>query len=231
MILYFLLTVLTATGRGDPSLYIREVKARELVTSFAAGRFDAVTKDFNESLRSALQPDTLATLKQQIEAKAGAFRFVREVHSLRETNGFDSVELIAEHAKAAVAVRVVFDGTLHIGAVYMSPVVQEVDPKLEALARELHANFDARRFDLARSRFDGSMLAQLTPANFEQLRRQVEIEFGAFRSITDVRATTVGGFEAIDITAAYEKMPMLFRVVFDSQQKISGLRIEPSRDR
>lgn len=228
MILSFLLTILTAQRRVDPSHYMREAMARGLVTNFAAGRFDAVTKDFNESLRSALQPDTLAKLKQEIEAEAGAFRFIREVHFLREKDGFNSVEVIAEHAKEPVSVRVVFDGTLHIGAVYMNPVVQKVDPKLEAVAREVLANFDARRLGLARSRFDDDMLAQLPLTNFAQMREQVETEFGAFRSITSVRATTVGGFEAVDITAAYEKMPMLFRVVFDSQQKVSGLKIAPA---
>ena len=230
MILSLLLTILTAASRGDPSQYIREAKARELVTNFAAGRFDAVTKDFNDSLRSALQPGTLATLKQQVEAKAGAFRFVRQVHAGREKNGFNSVELIAEHAKAEVAVRVVFDGTLHIGAVYMNPVVQEVDPKLEAVARELHTNFLAGRFGLARAPFDDDMLAQLTPAKLEQLRQQVDSEFGAFRSITDVREIKDRGVVVIDLIAACEKMPMLFRVVFDSQEKISGLKIAPFRE-
>ncbi len=229
MILSLLLTILPALRR-DMNQYMREVMARELVTNFAAGRFDALTKDFNDSLRSAMQPDTFSTLEQQIEAAAGAFRFIRTVSSSRDKDGSDSVEVIVQYAKAPVAVQVVFDKTNHIGSVYMNPMIQQVDPKLAAFARELHANFLAGHFDLARARFDGSMLEQLTTAKLEQLRQQVESEFGAFRSITDVREYKDHGMVTIDLIASYEKMPMLFRVVFDSQQRISGLKVAPFRE-
>ena len=97
MILSFLLTILALPRRGDLTQYIREAMARELVTNFAAGRFDAVAKDFNDSLRSALQPDTLAALKQQVQTMAGAFQFIRDVKSSREKDGSNSVELVAQH--------------------------------------------------------------------------------------------------------------------------------------
>lgn len=205
---------------------VMEIMARELLSNFVAGRFEAATKDFNSSMKENVTPAVLADLKKQVEAEVGAFQHITEVHRRKE-GGFPAIELTIKYEKAPVSMRVVFDQANRIGNVTMSPIRPEpVDPKLEAAARELLADFAARRFEAVTARFDPAMRTQLPAGGLAKLHGDVTDVFGAYRSVTAVRQET-GEYRVIDLTAAYERSPVTVRVVFDKAGRVAGLSITP----
>jgi hypothetical protein len=221
------LSLLLATNETTTSRAALEIKARQFFGNFVAGRFEAATRDFNDSIRANVTPAVLADLKKKIEAEVGGFKSITEVHPRRE-GSFEAIELIVSYEKAPVSVRVVFDRNYRIGSLAATPIrPQPVDPKLEAAARELLANFAARRFDRVIARFDAAMRAQLPAAKLTALHDDVERVFGTFRSVTAVRQETAQAYQVIDLTASYERSPVTFRVVFDKAGSVSGLYISP----
>jgi len=222
-----LLAILFAIGRPTPPRPVQEIAARQMLGNFVAGRFDEASKDFNETMRATAPPSVLANMKKRMEAEVGAFQHIAAVHK-RTEDGFPAVELVLKYDKAPVSMVVVFDRSNRIGAVTMHPVVPEpVNPELEAAARELLANFTARRFAEMSARFDATMQAQLPPGRLAGLYKDVAVAFGAFRAITAVRQETAQQFRVIDMTASFELDTATVRVVFDQAGKIAGLYIRP----
>jgi hypothetical protein len=126
-----LLTTLFATGPRDPRQSPIEATARDLLSNFTAGRFEAATKDFNDDLRPMVTQEVLARVKQQLEQSVGTFVVVKEVHPLRR-DGLRAIELVSAFTKGAVSVVVVFDVLDRIGAVYFNPILPPAgDPALE----------------------------------------------------------------------------------------------------
>jgi Protein of unknown function (DUF3887) len=203
----------------------RETIARELLMNFAAGRLDAAAKDFNETLRTTATVSYLRDLKRQIDAQVGGFQALTDVRRGRD-EGFPLIEMICKYEKGPVAFRVAFDVTDRVAAVYVSPILPSaVDPALEAEARAVLADFNAGRFDGVSGRFGPAMRGQLTTAGLTELRNQVSREFGAFQSVTDVRQKEEEHYKAIELTASFEKSPVLVRVVFDAEKRVVGLKI------
>ncbi len=227
MPLLFALLTSFALAAAPQSPY--EKAARELLANFTAGRFDAVTKNFNASMMATAPAGTLKAVREQLEAKVGTFRSITEVNQLKQ-DGFVVIEMIAAYQKGPVSVRVVFDSSNRIGAVYFSPIVVEpVEPALEQVARELFANVVAGRFDEAGKHFDENMRAELPPQKVAELARNLTRTFGRFRSITEVRQKTEPSQRIIELMAAYEKSPVKVSVVFDGKGMVAGVLIAPMR--
>lgn len=201
--------------------------SRELLTNFASGRFEAATKDFNDDLRPMVTPEVLARVKSQLDQQVGGFVIVKEVHQERQ-EGFRGIELVATFTKAPLSVVVVFDALDRIGAVYFNPMpAPPVDPALEAVSRELLANFVARRFEEAVKPFDTNMRAQLSPIGLAKLATNIAATFGTFQSVTEVHQRPDKIFRIIDLTLSYTKGPVAFRVAFDSHGRVAALNISP----
>ena len=225
--LSFLLSLLFALPTPRPPRPILEITARQLFGNFVAGHFEAATKDFNEEMKEMASPAVLAEMKKRTEAAVGGFKHISEVHKRLE-NGFQSVEVISEWEKAPVSMVVTFDHRKRVGSVTINPILPEpIDPGLEATAREVLANFAARRFAEMSARFDATMQAQLPASRLATLHADVARLFGAFRSVTAVRQETAQQLRILDLTAAYEKEPVTVRVVFDPSGKVAGLYISP----
>jgi plasmid stabilization system protein ParE len=204
-----------------------EKTARVFFTNFAAGRFDAAAKDFNDKLRAAAPVATLKSMREQIESQAGAFQYISDTREM-EQDKFRVFELIAEYEKSAVSVRVVFAEN-RIGAVLFNPLVAErIDPTLERVARELLASLTAGRFEAVGKVFDQNMREQLPPRKLAELARNVTETFGRFLTVTRVRQKTEPTRRSIELIAAYEKSPVKVSVVFDSQGGVNGLNIAPA---
>jgi hypothetical protein len=179
-------------------------------------------------MRATVTQALLARMKQQFDSQFGSFRSVTAVNQVRQ-EGLRAIELVTKYEKSAVSVRVVFDGFDRIAALHVDPIAPPaVDSALEASARELIANFNAGRFDEAGKLFDIRMHGQLPPASLADLAKKVAIRYGAFRSITKVEQRTEAAYRTIDVTAAYEKSPAGFHIVFDRDGLIAGLNIRPA---
>jgi hypothetical protein len=222
----FLATLLAAGPAVRPPVTI-EATAREVVANFAAGKFKAVTKDFNDELAPQVTPAVVDQLRQQVEAAAGPFRAITSVRHFRH-EGQRVVELTCAYARSLVAFRIVFDNYDRISQVYVDPVeTPKVDPALEAVARKFVANFTAGRFDFATMSFDKTLRAQLTATKLGELAKTVTTRFGAYRSISEVSQTVDETYRTIAVKTVYENAPVEFLVAFNTAGLISGVRVGP----
>lgn len=222
-----LLTTLFAAGPRARLQTPIESEARELLANFASGQIAAATRNFNDQLRPVVTPALLAEVKAQLDQSAGQFYLVKEAHQGTK-DGFRSVELIARYQKCLVSVMVLFDAFDRVQAVYFNPIVDPpADPALEAIAREVLANFTAGHFDAAVKSFNRDMAAQLTPASMAGLAENIGRIFGTFRSVTEVQQREDKGYKVIDMTLSYTNGPVAFRVAFDDQKRVAALQIAP----
>ena len=221
------LSLLFATRPGVKLRTPQESMARTMLMNFTAGRFEAATKDFNETLQKLVTPQLLADLKKQFDADAGAFQFVSNVREGKDAQQFRFAELSARYEKTTVLVRVTFDQANKIGNVAFDRVVAEkVDPALEATAREMLANFIDARFAEVGKNFNGTLASQLTPERIEALRREIAETYGAYRGVTGARQRTEKDLRILELTVVFDRKAS-FLVVFDGAGKVSGLRFAP----
>lgn len=204
-----------------------ETTARAMLTNFVTGRFEAATSDFSDALRPMVTPAILAEMKSQLDHQFGGFIVVKEAREGRQ-DGLRTVELTAKFQKGDISVVAAFDLLDRIEAVHFNPIL-EVDPKLEAIAREVLDNFSAGHFDDAAKHFDATMRAQLPPASMASLAANIDEVFGTFRSVTEVHQRTDNAFRIIEMTLSYTKAPVMFRVTFDGRNRVTGLHISPYR--
>lgn len=234
LVLSLVLTTLFATAlfsAGRPRLQSPiESISRELLANFAAGHFEAATKDFNDDLRPMVTPAILAQVKSDLDAKAGTYLFVKDAHEKLE-GGFRVVELTARFTKASVSVVVVFDAIDRIGSVHFNPIAPPPpDPALEAAAREMIANFVAGRFDDAVKPLSPEFRVRLAPQDLGKIAANVNQIFGAFESVAGVRQYVEKGYKILDFKLLYTKGPVEFSVTFDFQGRVGALQIAPYKD-
>jgi uncharacterized protein DUF3887 len=104
----------------DPAL---EAIARDLLTNFAAKRFEAAAKNFNADLAKQLTPSAMATLAKNVTDKYGAFRSVNEIHQRLEQS-YRVIDLISTYGVSTVAVSVVFDADGRVAGVRVAPLAK-----------------------------------------------------------------------------------------------------------
>jgi hypothetical protein len=211
-----------------PSARVRssqEAIARELLANFTVGHFAEASRDFNQDMRGVATPKLLADTKQELDTKYGAFRGITEAR-LSSEHGMKIVDLITKYDRGSVDVHVIFDAFNQVGMVEFRPII-DVDPDLDRAARELFANFNAGRYEAVVANFDGNMRAQLPPQRLPMLAKQLADAFGAFRAVTGIRQDRGKDFFTIDLTADYERGPVLVRIVFAMNHRVTGLTIGP----
>ena len=202
--------------------------AREFLASFNAGQFEAASKDFNDQMRATSPITLLKTVKRDLDVQAGAFKEVTETKHTKESS-FKVVVFECAHEKGPVEVRVTFDPFEHVGAISVKRIVeQKADTALEASARQLFDDFNAKRFETAGKAFDANMQKQLTPGKLAELRFGVEQRYGTFQSVTKVAQRQEKAYQVIDLTAAYDRSPATFSVYFDGAGRVAGVHIEPA---
>jgi hypothetical protein len=227
LIASLLLTALFAAGPKPKLQTPIESTARMFLSNFAAGRFDDATRDFNDDLRPVVTKAMLADLKKQFDQEAGVFLSVKEVHP-RMQQGFRAIELIARFSKSPVSVVVLFDPLDRIGAIYANPIgPPPADPALESAARALLADFVAGRYDEAGKAFDDTMRKQLPPSALANLATSVAETFGTYQSVSEIKQSANPPYRVIEMTLAYTKSRVSFRVAFDLRNRVSALQISP----
>lgn len=204
-----------------------EMKARDFMTNFVAARYDAASKDFNESMRKTVAPATLAYFKSELDTQVGAFRSMGDFQQARD-GGFWAMKFNARYDKFPVAFKIVFDADGQIGALFVNPQLpQKVDPALEAVAREFLSDISAARFDVAGKKFDEAMRRQLPPPRLAEFAKNLTLQFGAFRSINEVRQNVENDRRAVELVSTFERSAVSVVVVFDGIGNIAGVRIGP----
>jgi hypothetical protein len=106
---------------ADPAL---EAIAREVLTNFTAGHFDAAVKPFNRDMAAQLTPASMAGLAENIGGIFGTFRSVTEVHQ-REDKGYKVIDMTLSYTNGPVSFRVAFDDQKRVAALQIAPFKQQ----------------------------------------------------------------------------------------------------------
>lgn len=227
LVAYLLIPGILAAGPAARVRSPQESMARELFANFVVGHFVEASRDFNAEMRATIPPALMADVKREIEEKLGAFRGVNDVRQVNE-DGLKAIHLIAKYDKGLVDVHVVFDLMNQIGMVTLNPV-PEVDPALEAIGRELMANFIAGRFELVGKDFDHTMHSQLPPPALAALAATLTQSYGAFHAVTDVHQVSEKNYRVLELTTPCDKSTLVMRVFFDASGKVAGMKLGPPR--
>jgi len=116
----FAVAVLAETKAAPSADAQRETIARDLLTNFTAGKFDAAAKDFDKQMLDALPPAKLAEVAKQLEAQLGKFKSAGAA-TASLVKGYNVVTLASEYEKAKVDVQVVFDGEGKVAGLFFKP--------------------------------------------------------------------------------------------------------------
>ena len=230
MNLFASLLILAATHLPPPPFvpWPEDKAARELLTNFNAGELTLAAKDFNGDMRATTTPAILKKVKQELDEGAGAFKEVTETRHAKDA-GFRIVVFLCAYEKGPVDFEVTFDHSGHVGAISVKRIVDEKpDAKLEAAARQFVDDFTTRRFEVAGKAFDGNLQQQLTPGKLAALSQDVSRRYGTFQSVTKVSQRQQNVYRVIDLTAAFDRSPAAFSLVFDGAGRIAGVHIEPA---
>jgi len=199
--------------------------ARRFLINFAGNRLEAAANDFNEQMRATVTPTVLADFKQQFDRDLGRFMSITAVRE--STDGtFPVVELTARFEKMSALVQVTFGAAGRIGALHFDRVPTN-NPQLERIGRAVLDAFNGRRFEEIGKYLDVKMNAQLPPSALESLYRDVTNIYGKFKAVTEARYATQGDLRIVNIFAEYEKAPMLFEIVFNSNARVAGWSFRP----
>jgi hypothetical protein len=98
---------------------------------------------------------------------------------------------------------------------------------LEPRARDFVEYFTKSKFDMASKDFNESMREVVTPALLAEVKRQADLNLGAFRSIVTVRQRREGNFRVVEVVCRFEKSLGAFRVTFDVLDRIGAVHLDP----
>lgn len=227
LVAYLLIPGILAAGPAARVRSPQESMTRELFANFVVGHFVEASRDFNAEMRATIPPAMMADVKKEVDEKYGAFRGVNEVRQVNE-DGLKAIHLIAKYDKGLIDVHVVFDLMNQIGMVTISPV-PEVDPALEAIARELMTNFAAGRFDQVGKDFDLTMRAQLPPPALASLAATLTQSYGAFHPVTEVHQVAEKNYRVLELTTPCDTSTLVMRVFFDAAGKVAGMKLGPPK--
>jgi Protein of unknown function (DUF3887) len=204
-----------------------QTMARRFLLNFAANRLDAAARDFNEQMKATVTAEVLTNFKQQFDRDLGPFMSVTAVRESSDGT-FPIVELTARFEKASALVQVTFDGTGKIGALHFDRVPDH-NADLERIAREVFAAFNNRRFDDIGKHFDTKMSVQLPTPALESLYRDVTGVYGKLKSMGEAKYSMQGDLHVVKLSAEYERMPMLFEIVFNNARRVVGWSFRPPK--
>jgi hypothetical protein len=220
-----LLTTLFAAGPRPKFQSPIETSARLFLSNFAAGRFQEATRDFNDDLRPVVTTAMLADMKKQFDQQAGAFLSVTDAHQ-RMQQGYRAIQLTARFSKSPVSVVVTFDQLDRIASINANPIAPPaVDPALESAARMLLADFVAGRYDEAEKAFNETVRTQFPPSGLANLATSVAETFGKYQAVNAVKQNANPPYRVIEMTLAYTKRSVSFRVAFDFNNRVAGLQL------
>lgn len=108
----------------------------------------------------------------------------------------------------------------------LAPLEGEVDD----LATEFIAALVAEDFVGASGYFDAEMLKAIPTDKLKGIWEQLLSQVGSYQSELSRVQETSEGYEVIIVTVKYEKSPLKIRMVFNADNRISGLFFQPAED-
>jgi hypothetical protein len=99
--------------------------------------------------------------------------------------------------------------------------------RLETIAREFVANFNASKFKAAGKDFNEQLAGMVTPAVFADVKRQVDAQSGTFRSISAAREYRHENSRAVELLGKHDRGMVAYRVVFDQFQRVAAIYVDP----
>lgn len=103
-----------------------------------------------------------------------------------------------------------------------------IDPELDRLTTDLIELLVAEDFAAAVEGFDATMAQALPAADLATTWRQLIDQVGPYESEITRRQEATAGYDAVVVTAQFERSPLDIRVVFDSERRIAGLFFQPA---
>src|SRR5258708_29244570 len=120
LFLFLVLTMAASTTMAYDDEASLEKTARDLLSNFVAGHFEAATKEFDEKMMAALPPPKLAEVAKQLEPQLGKFKQVKEAKH-GTVQGYKVVTLLSEYENGLVNVQVTFDPDGKVAGLYFRP--------------------------------------------------------------------------------------------------------------
>ena len=102
------------------------------------------------------------------------------------------------------------------------------DAALDAMARDLLADFVAGRFEAAAKNFNAKMMEVLPPAKLREVAAQLDAQLGKYKSTRETRHADESGYRTVILVSDFENAVVDVRVVFDTANKVAGLFFKPS---
>jgi len=103
-----------------------------------------------------------------------------------------------------------------------------VDPELSRLATEFIDLLVAEDFAAAAATFDDTMAQALPAADLATAWQQVTGQVGPYKEEIARRQEATSGYDAVVVTAQFERSPLDIRVVFGADRRIAGLFFQPA---
>jgi dienelactone hydrolase len=104
------------------------------------------------------------------------------------------------------------------------PAAQTAAADYEGLAKTVVTDMAARRFAKVFALFDDTMAKALSADKLAESWDGLRAQVGEFKSIESVRREEKEGYQVVHVICPFDKVKMDVRVVFDSHQRIAGLR-------
>ena len=116
-------------------------QARQLATNLFSRQFDQVAAQFDEKMSAAMPPDKMGSILDSLQAQAGRFRSITGTRP-EELAGYRIVYVTCQFEKAALDLRLVYDGKGRVAGMFFAPSQPSVDWSAPAYARP--GSFDER---------------------------------------------------------------------------------------
>jgi dienelactone hydrolase len=103
--------------------------------------------------------------------------------------------------------------------------------KWEPLKKSAHAFLDALKkedFDAATKDFNADMKKGVPKEQLAELWKALNKQLGPFKGVGTPRTETVDKYDVVYLPCEFEKMKIDFRIVYDADKKIAGLRQQPA---
>jgi len=98
----------------------------------------------------------------------------------------------------------------------------------DAIARSLLIAFNSGKYDDLSKHFTDRLKTAVTPEVFGRVKEATAEKLGPFRSVSGIRHTKSDeGFPVVELVASYEKSSAMLRVVFDSDERVAALALNP----
>ncbi|MDF2694523.1 MAG: Hydrolase, alpha/beta fold family functionally coupled to Phosphoribulokinase, partial [Labilithrix sp.] len=105
--------------------------------------------------------------------------------------------------------------------------MEHAQPTLETRARSFVAELSRGQWAHPNTRFDDAMTGAASPPKLQEIWSALEKDSGRFREVGGTSVREERGFRIVLVTCRFEKDVKTLRVVFDKDERVAGLFLDP----